>query len=73
MSRAVMTVRRVAIPAGVVVLGLLWGGRVVPGAGPISFVATASARIGRPATPVSVAGVARRTTRREVVATAPYR
>lgn len=39
-----------------------------------SFVATADARIGRPATPMSYAGVARRTTRRAVAvgaATAP--
>jgi len=34
----------------------------VPGIG--SYVATAEARVGRPLTPVSVAGVARRTTRR---------
>jgi len=32
-----------------------------------SLVATASARIGRPLTPLSYAGVARRTTRRAVV------
>jgi hypothetical protein len=31
-----------------------------------SFVSTAEARVGRPLTPVSVAGVARRTTRRTV-------
>ncbi len=44
-------------------LGLQLGGRVlVPGIH--SFVSTAQARIGRPLTPVSVAGVARRTTRR---------
>jgi hypothetical protein len=34
----------------------------VPGV--YGFVATAEARVGRPLTPVSVAGVARRTTRR---------
>jgi hypothetical protein len=34
---------------------------------PGSFVTTAEARIGRPATPMSYAGVARRTTRRAVV------
>jgi len=32
--------------------------------GSFSLVATAQARVGRPLTPVSVAGVARRTTRR---------
>ena len=34
----------------------------VPGAG--GYVSSASARVGRPLTPVSVAGAARRTTRR---------
>ena len=33
---------------------------------------TAEARVGRPVTPVSYAGVARRTTRRRVVATSVY-
>jgi hypothetical protein len=32
--------------------------------GDLSFVSTAEARVGRPLTPVSVAGVARRTVRR---------
>jgi hypothetical protein len=46
-------------------------------ANPVSYVlhdswtSTAEARIGRPATPVSVAGVARRTTRRCVVGVHP--
>lgn len=35
--------------------------------GPALAVQSAEARVGRPATPVSVAGVARRTTRRAVV------
>lgn len=34
-----------------------------------SLIASAQARVGRPATPVSYAGVARRTTRRTVAAT----
>jgi hypothetical protein len=37
---------------------------------PESFVATANGRIGRPATPMSYAGVARRTHRRAVYGTA---
>jgi hypothetical protein len=43
---------------------LLWAGDgpVSPG----SFISQAAARIGRPATPMSYAGVARRTTRRGV-------
>ena len=51
---------------GAVMLGLLAmeaGERLsVPGVS--SYVATAEARVGRPLTPVSVAGAARRTTRR---------
>ena len=35
----------------------------------VSMIAPAEARVGRPATPVSYAGVARRTTRRTVAAT----
>jgi hypothetical protein len=38
-----------------------------PGGGPSFAVESAQARVGRPSTPVSVAGVARRTTRRAVV------
>ena len=34
------------------------------GSGPVVFVSTAEAEVGRPLTPVSVAGVARRTARR---------
>jgi hypothetical protein len=42
-------------------LGVQLGGRLsVPG----SFISTAQAVVGRPLTPVSVAGVARRTSRR---------
>ena len=45
-------------------VALFWGGdRSVPSG---SFVSQAEARIGRPATPMSYAGVARRTTRRSV-------
>ncbi len=39
---------------------------------PISFVSDAEARLGRPLTPLSVAGVARRTTRRVVRRSAIY-
>ncbi len=38
-----------------------------PGGGPSLSIDSAQARVGRPGTPVSVAGVARRTTRRAVV------
>jgi hypothetical protein len=37
-----------------------------------TLIATADARVGRPLTPVSVAGVARRTTRRAIRRTAVY-
>ena len=49
-----------AIAAGV---GLLWSGDITPKTG-FSLVTEAQAIIGRPLTPVSYAGVARRTVRR---------
>lgn len=58
--------KKLGISLSVVMLGLLAmevGDRLsVPGAS--GYVATAEARVGRPLTPVSVAGAARRTTRR---------
>ena len=58
--------KKFGLSLGVVMLGLTAmevGERLsVPGAS--SYVATAEARVGRPLTPVSVAGAARRTTRR---------
>ena len=44
---------------------LLWGGQL-PLDGQPSLVSSAEARVGRPLTPMSYAGVARRTTRRAV-------
>src|SRR5258708_19221393 len=44
--------------------GLIWSGKATLNDG---FVSSAEARIGRPLTPMSYAGVARRTTRRAVV------
>jgi hypothetical protein len=44
---------------------LLWGGQL-PHDTNSAFVSSAEARIGRPLTPLSYAGVARRTTRRAV-------
>jgi hypothetical protein len=44
--------------------GLIWSGKVTLDDG---LVSSAEARIGRPLTPMSYAGVARRTTRRAVV------
>ena len=58
--------KQVGLSLSVLMLGLLAmevGERLsVPGVS--GYVATAEARVGRPLTPVSVAGVARRTTRR---------
>jgi hypothetical protein len=45
-------------------LGLFWNGSAAVSSG--SLISQAEARIGRPATPMSYAGVARRTTRRSV-------
>lgn len=46
-------------------VALCWGGQL-PRDGQSSLVSSAEARIGRPLTPMSYAGVARRTTRRAV-------
>ncbi len=60
------TLKRVGLVLSALMLGLLAmdvGERLsVPGVS--GYVGTADARVGRPLTPVSVAGVARRTTRR---------
>ncbi len=75
MGRIRITLPRLAIAAPATFAALLLGASLLPSAAPnsFSFVATAYAFVGRPATPVSYAGVARRTTRRVVVATTPYR
>ncbi len=54
----------IGIFASIVVLGGLHLGEKLSIPGVHGFVSTAEARVGRPLTPVSVAGVARRTTRR---------
>ena len=54
----------IVIIAGMVGLGGLHFGERLSIPGVPSFVSTAEARVGRPLTPVSVAGVARRTSRR---------
>ena len=46
-------------------VALFWGGQL-PLDGQSSLVSSAEARVGRPLTPMSYAGVARRTTRRVV-------
>jgi len=62
------TLRRLTIGGGLT-LAVLSAGSWVPGG---SFISKAEARVGRPMTPVSVAGVARRTTRRTIRRTTVY-
>ena len=55
----------IALIAGIVGLGgLALGERLSISSGVSSFISSAQARVGRPLSPVSVAGVARRTGRR---------
>lgn len=51
---------RLILILGLAVAGLIWNGEIRPPSG--DLVTTAEAVVGRPATPVSYAGVARRTT-----------
>ena len=57
---------RISASAAAIVLGLSWNG----GLPPSPIVSSAGAVIGAPLTPMSYAGVARRTTRRAVAASA---
>jgi hypothetical protein len=59
------TLIRLAMATVVGGAGLLWSGQL-PLVSQASLVSSAEARIGRPLTPMSYAGVARRTTRRAV-------
>ena len=65
MNRKSMTLVRLSIGAIVGGAALLWSGQLPDSQS--SLVSSAEARIGRPLTPMSYAGVARRTTRRAVV------
>ena len=58
--------KKVAILGGLAVCLLASGGLEIGGQKAVSLVSDAEARVGRPLTPVSVAGVARRTTRRTI-------
>ena len=62
-----------AILAVAVCLGVLLMADDFTVSNPAMWTAKAEARVGRPATPVSYAGVARRTTRRTVAATCATR
>ena len=67
MMRTSHTLIRLSIAALVGSAALLWSGEL-PLNSKSSLVTSAEARIGRPLTPMSYAGVARRTTRRTVAA-----
>ena len=58
--------KRLAIATALLTLGIIGldANRDNDGAGSLGFIGSAEARVGRPLTPVSVAGVARRTVRR---------
>ena len=59
--------RQASLVIAMLVFGTLASITWSPGSGPSLAIESAQARVGRPLTPVSVAGVARRTTRRAVV------
>jgi hypothetical protein len=65
MTCSVSSLVRLSIATSIGAAVLLWGGNVLPKRH-TSFVSSAEAVIGRPLTPLSHAGVARRTTRRAV-------
>lgn len=58
--------KRIMLAAAVIACGVLASMQWTDGSGVTLSVDSAQARVGRPLTPVSVAGVARRTTRRNV-------
>ncbi len=62
-----VTLRRMFLGAAVIACGIAGSVDWSPSEGLSLSVVSAEARVGRPLTPVSVAGVARRTTRRAVV------
>jgi hypothetical protein len=65
MTYATKLVKNSVIAFGAAAAAMLWSGDI-PTSERGSLVSTADARIGRPLTPFSYAGVARRTTRRAV-------
>jgi hypothetical protein len=62
-----ISVKQALLATATIAFGTLASISWSPGEGPSIAVESAQARVGRPLTPVSVAGVARRTTRRAVV------
>jgi hypothetical protein len=62
-----ISIKQAFLAAAVLACGTFGSAEWSPSKGLLLSVEGAQARVGRPATPVSVAGVARRTTRRAVV------
>ena len=62
-----INIKRALLATAVLAVGVLVSPGWSPGGGVSLSIDSAQARVGRPLTPVSVAGVARRTTRRAVV------
>jgi len=62
-----ISIKRALLATATIAFGTLASINWPPDGGPSVAVESAQARVGRPLTPVSVAGVARRTTRRAVV------
>ena len=60
-------IKQALLATAVLAVGALVSPGWSPSVGPSLSIDSAQARVGRPLTPVSVAGVARRTTRRAVV------
>lgn len=63
MKKSIKSLMFVAVAIAAVVAGFLWNGHIIPSSDS-GFVTQAQALIGRPLTPLSYAGVARRTIRR---------
>jgi hypothetical protein len=63
MAKGLRTLTYIAAAMAAGVAGLLWSGEIIPNTGS-SLITEAQAIIGRPLTPMSYAGVARRTVRR---------
>jgi uncharacterized protein (DUF2141 family) len=62
-----ISIKRAFLATAVLAFGTLGSAEWRSGDGLVVSIESAEARVGRPATPMSVAGVARRTTRRAVV------
>lgn len=62
-----ISIRQVSLAIAALAFGTLASITWSAGSGPSVAIESAQARVGRPLSPVSVAGVARRTTRRAVV------